>query len=286
MTKILVTGAGGTVGSALVNELEQRGVKARLGIRDASKRERALAAGRDAVALDYADVATLGPALEGVDRVFLLGAGGRGQTEGEIAVVDAAKAAGVRAIVKLSVWEAAGEAYSFAKIHRPIERAIEASGIAYTFLRPNGFMQNFVNHMGHSIRSGGAIHLPMGETAISHVDVRDIARVAAEVLSSDTHRGRAYELSGPAALSYGEAAAILSRVLERPLAYVTITDDAARAGMLAAGMPEFYADYVLDLNRHYRNGGAGVVTSAVRDVTGRDPISFETFARDHAASFR
>jgi uncharacterized protein YbjT (DUF2867 family) len=285
VANILVTGAGGTVGGALARELEASGIDAKLGFRDREKLERARAAGKKAVPIDYDDRSTLAPALEGVERVFLLGTG-RGQVERETAVVDAAVRAGVRGIVKLSVWEAAGEAYSFAKIHRPIERAIEASGLAWTFLRPNGFMQSFLNHQAKSIRTRGMFEQPERQAPISQIDARDIARVAAAALTSGAHEGRAYELSGPSAFTYEEAAGVLSRVLGRTIEYVPITDEAARAGMLASGMPEYYVEFLMDLTRHYRKGGAGIVTSAVRDVTGRDPTSFETFVRDHADALR
>lgn len=283
---ILVTGAGGTVGSAVLAELKSAGHKARAGYHSPDKVEKERAAGGDAVSIDFAKSETLRPALAGVDSVFLLGTGGRGQAEAEIAVVDAAKAAGVKRLVKLSVWDAAGERFEFAKIHRAVERAVEASGLAWTFLRPNGFMQNFVTYMAGSIKAQGTIYQPAGDASISHIDVRDIARVAALALTTTAHEGQAYELSGPEALSYADAATTLSRVLGKPVGYVPVSDDAARAGMLAAGMPDFYVDYLLDLNRHYRSGGGAQVTPTVKTVTGRDAITFEQFARDHAEALQ
>ncbi|WP_437817564.1 SDR family oxidoreductase [Sorangium sp. So ce1078] len=283
---ILVTGAGGTVGTALLEELRSSGQKPRVAHRSSDKAARARAAGHDVVVLDLARPETLRPALDGVEAVFLLGAGGLGQVEGEIQVVKEARAAGAKRLVKLSVWRAAEEAFSFAKIHRPIERAVEAAGLAWTLLRPNGFMQNFVNYMAGSIKAQGAIFQPAGDAKISHIDVRDVARVAARALTTSGHEGRAYELSGPSALSYGEAADTLSRVLGKEVRYVAVSDDAAKAGMVSAGMPEFYADYVIDLHRYYRSGAGSAVTSAVKDVTGREPTGFEQFALDHAGAFR
>lgn len=283
---ILVTGAGGTVGSALIAELRAMGQKPRVAHRSKAKAEEARAAGLDAVIVDFAKPETLPPALDGIDAVFLLGTGGVGQMEGEIAVVNAAKAAGAKKVVKLSVLRAAEEGYLLAKLHRPIERAVEASGLAWTFLRPNGFMQNFVNYMAGSIKAQGAFYQPAGDAKISHIDVRDIARVAALALTTSGHEGKAYELSGPRALSYDEAAEVLSGVLGKKVSYVAVSDDAAKAGMLASGMPESYADHIIDLNRFYRSGAGSLVTSAVQDVTGRPPIAFEQFARDHADAFR
>lgn len=282
---ILVTGAGGTVGTAVLEELRAAGQRPRVAYHSREKAEKAKSAGHDAVALDFGKPETLKPALAGVDAVFLLGTGGMGQIEGETNVANAARAAGAKRIVKLSAWGAAGEGFAFAKIHRAVERTIEASGLAWTHLRPNGFMQNFVNYMAGSIKAQGAFYVPAADAKISHIDVRDIARVAVKALTAPGHEGKAYDLSGPQGVSYAEAAEILSRVLGRKVAYVAVTDEAAKAGMVAGGMPDFYADYLIELYQFYRKAGAGSVTTAVKDVTGRTPIALEQFLKEHAAAF-
>lgn len=282
---ILVTGAGGTIGAALIPELMTANQPFRVAFHSSAKAESARASGLDAVALDFAKPETLAPALQGVDTVFLLGTGYTGQSQAEINVVHASRGAGVRKIVKLSVWGAEDEGFSFAKVHRKVEREIEASGLAWTFLRPNGFMQNVVNYMSGTIKAEGVFYSPTADARVSHIDARDIARVAAIALTSRAHEGKAYSLSGPVALSYADIAQTLSRVLGRSVTYVPVPDDGARAGMIAGGIPEPYADALIDLNRAYRLGAAAQVTTAVRDVTGRDPVTFEQFVRDHAAAF-
>lgn len=283
---ILVTGASGTVGTLLVEALKAGGHRFRAAYHSPDKTEKAKNSGIEAVRLDFAAPETLPPALAGVDSVFLLGTGVRGQIEGETNVVDSAKAAGVKKLVKLSAWGAAGGQFALAKMHRTIERAVEASGLAWTFLRPNGFMQNFANHMAGTIKAKGMIFQPAADTRISQIDARDIASVAARVLTSPGHDGKAYELSGPEELSYEDAANILSRVLGKKITYTALTDDAARAGMLAAGMPDFYADMLIDLYRAYRMGIAARISPDVKNVTGKEPIAFEQFVRDHAERFR
>jgi uncharacterized protein YbjT (DUF2867 family) len=282
---ILITGAGGTVGTALVEELKGSDQKTRLTFRSKDKAEKAAAAGYDVVTLDYAQPETLGPAFAGVDTVFLLGTGVLGQAEGEINVVNAAKAAGVKKIVKLSIWGADAEEYALARMHRTVERAIEASGLEWTFLRPNNFMQGFITYEGESIRAEGAFYLPAGEAKVNHIDARDIARVAAKVLTTPGHAGKAYNLSGPKAISYAEVADILSAAIGKPVRYVAVSDDAARSAMIAGGAPELYADYVIELYQYFRASGAAEVSSTVKELTGRDPITFEQFARDYAAAF-
>lgn len=282
-TQILITGAGGTVGSALARELASS--RPRLAFHSPDKAARAKAAGHDSVVIDFDAPGSLGPALAGVDAVFLLTASGGNQQEAEGNLIEAAKASGVRKVVKLSAWGADQGAHAFARIHTPIERQLERSGLAYTLLRPNGFMQNFVTYMAHGIRTQHAIHQPAADARISHIDVRDIARVAAIALTSSSCDGKAYDLSGPSALSYAEAAEILSRVLRRPIRYVALSDEAARDGMLSAHMPPSQVDGLIDLFRHYRTGSGARISPAVESITGQPPRHFEQFVRDHAAAF-
>jgi uncharacterized protein YbjT (DUF2867 family) len=282
---ILVTGAGGTVGALVARELKTLNLKTRLAFHSEEKARKATAEGHDAVALDFSRPETLRPALQGVETVFLLGTGGLGQAEGEINVIREARAAGVRKIVKLSAWAADTEGFAIGRIHRVAERELEKSGLDWTILRPNGFMQNFVNYMSGSIKAPGAFYQPAADAKISHIDARDIARVAAVVLANPGHGGQAYDLTGPEALSYTQAAEVLSRVLGKKVAYVAVSDEAAKAGMMSAGIPAFYADYLVDLNQFYRKGSAARVTPTVKDLTGRDPLSFEQFVRDNASAF-
>lgn len=283
---ILVTGAGGTVGKELIGQLSAAEIPFRAGFSTIEKAGKARGAGLDGVHADFGEPETVRAALKGIDTLFLLSGWSPSQTRHEVNVVREAKAAGVRRLVKLSVWGAEGEGFSFAKIHRPVEREIESSGIAWTFLRPNGFMQNLSNFFAGSIRAHGVFHLPAREARISHVDVRDIAAVAVRALTAPGHERNAYDLSGPEALTYGEIAAKLTAVVEREVSYVEIPEDQFKQGAMGAGMPEAYADAMLSLIRYYVAGHAARVSPDVTRVTGREPISFDRYARDHAAAFR
>jgi uncharacterized protein YbjT (DUF2867 family) len=276
---ILVTGASGTVGSEVVKALGGRSARVRAGYRT---RPRNIPAGVESVALDYDRPETIRPALQGIETLFLLSS----TVEPEKKVVDEAKRAGIKRVVKLSVIGAAQEGFAFARWHRAVEKYIEASGLAWTFLRPNGFMQNVVNYMGETIRSQSAIYAPAGNAAASHIDARDVGAVGARVLTDMGHDGKVYELTGPAALTYGQIAEILSRVLGRTIRYVPISPEQYKQAAVAAGTPEGYADALVDLYRYYLEGKAAVVTPAVRQITGRDPIPFEQFAKDHADKLR
>ncbi len=283
---ICIIGAGGTVGSELTRQLESENARFRAAYFSRQKADAARARGIDAVVVDYDRPETLRAAFQGCDKLFLLGPNAPNQTELELNAVDAAKTAGLRHIVKQSVLGAAEEAFSLAKIHRPVERAIEASGIAWTFLRPNSFMQNVVTYMGETIRNEGVFYSASGEAKISHVDVRDIAAVAVKVLIESTHEGRAYTLTGPEALTYDELAIELSQVLERRISHISLSPSDLRSGMLAQGMPEEIADRMLDLERYYREEQASGITNDIRQVIGRNPRRFSAYARDSASSLQ
>lgn len=267
---ILVTGAGGTVGSEVVRQL--KGVPFRAGFHSQAKADAARANGIDAAVIDYDRPETLDAAFQGVEKLFLLSSSNTAQ---ELAAVAAAKRAGVKHIVKLSVIGAGSEDYSFAHVHRPVEEAIEASGIAWTHLRPNGFMDNMHNFMRGTIESQGAFYSSVGDAKISHVDVRDIAAVAVKALTEPGHESKAYTITGPEALTYGDIAAKLGTK------YVPVGDADIKSALIGQGAPEAYADAFVDLQRFYRGGVASRVSNDVKNVTGREPITFDEYAREY-----
>jgi len=283
---ILITGAAGTVGSEVVKQLQKTGAKFRAGYASEAKAAEARAKGIDAVVANYADAQSLDAALAGVDKLFLLAGGAPNQTELELNVVAAAKRAGVKHIVKLSVWGAEGEAFSFAKVHRPVEKAIEKSGATWTHLRPNGFMQNMATYMGSTIRGEGAFYVAAGDAQISHVDVRDIAAVAVKALTEPGHENTVYTLSGPAPLTYNEIAETLTRAAGKPVKYVDLPAATYKEAIVGAGVPPAYADAMINLYDYYKEGHARATTNDVKRVTGRDPIPFAQFAEENAQAFR
>lgn len=276
---ILVTGASGTVGSEVVKALVARKAPVRAAYRT---RPQNVPGSVESVALDYDRPETIAPALHGVETLFLLS----NSVAPEASVVDEAKRAGVKRVVKLSVLGAAEGLFEFARWHRPVEQHIEASGLAWTHLRPNGFMQNMINYKGETIRAQSALYASVGDAAISHVDARDIGAAAARVLTEGGHEGKAYDLTGGAALTYGQVAEALSTALGRTIRYVPITPEQYKAAAVAAGTPEAYADALVDLDRAYSQGVGSRVATGVTTLTGRDPISFDAFARDYATSMR
>jgi uncharacterized protein YbjT (DUF2867 family) len=280
---VLITGATGTVGRELVKQLHAAKAQFRVALQSPQKVARAKSEGEDATILDYETPQTFGPALDGIEKLFLLSPPGR--TALEAPLIDAAKKTGVKHLVKLSVYGAPGEDFLFGREHRAMEKKIEASGVPYTFVRPNGFMQNYVSNFGATIKQQGAFYLPARDSRYSMIDVRDIAAVSVAVLTSNSHVGRAYTLTGPEALGNSEVAGKLSHAMGKEVKYVAISDDDFRQAVGSAGVPAAMSEAVLDLMHYYISGKAARVTNDVEKVIGRKPNSFDQFARDHVQAF-
>ena len=277
---ILVTGATGNVGSQVVEQLIASGVTPRVAVRSINKAESLKKAGAEPVEMDLDRPETVQSALTGVDKVFLVSPFVPNMVELTAILIEAAKRANVQQIVKLSALAQPGIALS--KWHEEMEKAITSSNIPFTFLRPNGFMQNFVNAMAESIKSDNAFYLNAGDGKVSFVDTRDIASVAVAALITSGHEGQSYTITGAQALSHAESAAILSQVLGRTINYVDVPEDVVRQGMQGAGMPEPTVNALLELYASYKAGQAATVSPVVEQVTGKQPISFKQFAKDYA----
>jgi uncharacterized protein YbjT (DUF2867 family) len=266
--KILVTTSNGKVGRELMKLLAKNAVPHRVGV------HRVSTSAAETVPLDYANPETFGPALAGISAVYLASPGDA-PAEPEIRFVDAAKAAGVQRIVKLS---AMGVENADVPL-RQVEKHVEASGLAWTLLRPNWFMQNFSTSHAASIK-GGTLAEPADAARTAFIDARDIAAVALAALTTADHAGRAYALTGPEPLSRADVAAAFTKELGRPVRYVALTDEQFRAA-LAGQLPQSYIELLSALYAGVRAGWTESKTDDVRRVLGRDPISLVQFIRDH-----
>jgi uncharacterized protein YbjT (DUF2867 family) len=230
---------------------------------------------------------SLPPALEGAEVVFLVSPAepDLAQTHGHI--FDAAREAGVRRIVRVSALGADPSSPSrLLRWHGETEKRLEAWGPGWTHLRPHFFMQNFLTFHGESIRSQGAFYMPLGKARISPIDTRDLAEVAVRALRDEAHVGKAWDLAGPEVLSMEEAARILAAETRCPVQFVDVSPEAARAGMLHAGVAEWLADGLLELYGAWRGGSGAVMTTALLEILGNPGRTFSRFARDHAARWK
>jgi uncharacterized protein YbjT (DUF2867 family) len=284
---ILITGATGTAGREVVEELRRLGAKGvRALVRDPARAGFIREAGIDAVAGDFDRPETLSAALEGVERALLLTPPSPQTFEQQRAFVEAAKRAGVRHVVKFSAFGADADApEGFGKWHGQSEELLKSSGLAWTMLQPNFFMQNLLGQAGQ-IASTGSIYQPVGDARASFIDVRDIAAVAARTLTEEGHEGKTYVLTGPEALSYHDVATKLSEATGRSINYVPISPEQFRAGALGAGLPEWLVSALERLNDIFAAGQAAQVTDDVRRVGRKEPSTFDQFARDHAEAFK
>jgi uncharacterized protein YbjT (DUF2867 family) len=283
---LLVTGATGTVGSRLVRELAEAGAPTRALVRrtEASAEMREL--GVEAVVGAFEDADSLRQAVSGIERLYLVSpAGVDGMVEQQVAVVDAARAEGVRHIVKQSSIAADEDTdASIVVAHRRIEEAIERSGMSWTHLRPHWFMQNELGQAG-TIAADGVFYAP-DVTEISMIDAADVASVAARVLTSDGHEGKAYVLTGPEALSYADLADAYSRVLGREVRWQQVSLEDARDSMREAGMPDELAVGYPEIMGRYGDGGVTrEVSPAVEELTGRAPRTFDVFLRKNRGAY-
>jgi uncharacterized protein YbjT (DUF2867 family) len=301
---IVVTGATGTVGSEVVKQLtsissssSSSGHKIRAAVHSKNKADKLKQFDNkrvEIVELDYTKPETVADALNKVDKLYLQTLPVPDVTDICSNLVKEAKKNGVEYIVKLSAMGADSERGStILRLHGEEEKIIGDSGVAYTFLRPPAFMQNLVTQFGHTIRTQNAFYVPAGDGKMSFVDTRDIATIAARMLTnngngggSQQHHNKAYDITGQDALSYRQVADILSNEVGKKISYIDISEDDTRKGMEQIGMSDWYIDIMIELFRIIRAGYGSETTAAVEHITGRKPISFAQFAKDYAEVFR
>jgi uncharacterized protein YbjT (DUF2867 family) len=285
---ILVTGAAGENGSAAIREFARRGEPVRALVRSAARAASLGApASVEVVEADMRRAETLGAALNGVERVLMISSADGQLADTQRAFIDAAKRADVRHIVKFSGLGAALDTpFRFNRMHAEIERYLEESGLAWTHLRPSQFMQTYFRE-APTIAGEGVFYLPLQNARLAPVDVEDIAKAAFALLHTDGHEGRAYEITGPEALTMDELAERLSRALDRTVRYVNVAPEDKRRTLLAAGIPPAFADAMDELFNERRKGAAeSTVNLSTHEKLGVRPTTFEAFARRNAAIFR
>jgi len=283
---ILVTGASGTVGRAVLEEMRKAGKPFKAMYRSEADAKSA-PAGTATVLADFADRNSMNNALSGVDTVFLVCSPIPQLVELESNVIGACVANGVRHVVLNSALGAGDYTKSFPSWHRKVEDKLRASRLSHTILRPNGFFQNIVAYNAPTIRLQSAFYDSMGDARISLLDVRDVAGAAASaLLAPSAHTNKTYELLGPEAVTNSDIAARLSRILGRIVNYVPIPVDAQRKAMLDANLPEWLVTAILDLQAYYVAGKCAAVTDVLPKLLSRAPITLDQFLTENKDSFR
>jgi len=282
---VLITGATGTVSTALMEALD--GVRIRALAHRESDVDALRERGAEVHVGDLGDPRTLPPAFEGVDDVWLLTPNGPRAPENNMNALWAAREAGVERVVRLSAIDAAHDAPNRSgRLHALSDGETERSGLRWTILKPHWFMQNLLNEAGE-VAATGAFSLNMAGAELAMIDARDIAAVAARVLTDEpgAHHGRTYTLSGPRLLGFDDVAAELGRALGREIGYRPVSDEAKREALLGYGVPGWIVDMVEEYARAYASGWGRYRTDTVEQLLGRPPRDLAEFARDHAGAF-
>ena len=281
----LVVGSAGAVGQEVVRQLAARGVEVRAMVREFPAVEDAPLRGVSYVEADLRKPETLDKALEGVDAAFLVTKEMPGAVEREKAFIDAAKRAGNVRIVKQARLFAAPDAASI--LHRQqweIVEHLKASGVPYTLVRPQAFMQNLFMD-APTIQSQDVIYNVMGAARLAMIDRRDDAAVIATTLIEDGHEGRDYAVSGPALVDYQDISGQLSEAIGRPVTCVDVPPESMHQALIGMGLPEWTADAFTGVVRFAQEGPAQIRTTTVEEILGRQPIAFSTFVAEHKAAF-
>jgi len=282
---ILITGATGTVGSEVVRRLSAVGVELRAITRDPRKVDTIRLPHVEVVKGDFEDLDSIRRACSGVDRAFLLTNSTEPAEQQQTVFTRIAQQNGVRHIVKLSqLHPDASSPGRFLRYHGMVEAVIRASGLTFTFLRPNLYMQGLLNFR-QSIREQSAFIAAAGDAPISAVDVRDLADVAVAALTTSEHDNKIYSLTGPEALTFTEMAQHLSSAVGRTITFVDVPHESMRAALAELGFPAWQADGLIEEFAMYRRGEAAEIESGVREALARDSRSFDEFARDHSSLF-
>lgn len=273
MSKILVVGASGTVGSELVRQLRSLGQTV---LRSTSKTQ--LEA--DQVHLNLQTKAGLDSAFVGIDKAFFLSPPGYvNQHELLIPLIDEARKQSLKKVVLMT---AIGANAVDSTPFRQAEIHLEKSGLRYNIIRPNWFMQNFNSFWLHGILHDAKIALPVGDAKASFIDARDIASVAAVLLDEEQRfHNQDFDLTGAVAISHAQAASAISNAIDKHIQFDDITPQAMRETLLGAGLPADYTEFLLMILDYLKQGAAERVTDAVYTITGKAPIAFEAYARDY-----
>lgn len=283
--KILVIGATGRVGSGLVKMLIDAGKKIRVASRQPEKALQQFQNTVESVEFDYNKPQTFAPALKGIDKLFLsVRPGDNHSDKVSMPLIDEAIGAKVKHIVDLT---AMGVEKDETFMLRILEKYIESSGIPFTHLRPNWFMQNFTSGpMLEDIKRTGALHLPAGDARISFIDTTDISCAALAAISNSKHYGKAFTLTGERALSHYEVTEIITNVSGKTVNYVPLSEDEAIAKLIENKIPMGLIERWTDFFRKIRKEFCSPVTHDVEYLTGQKPTSFESFARNNSSIWK
>ena len=276
---IVVTGATGNVGGPTIEILRSRGLK----VRGVSRHPEH----PDDVAADLADLDAVKAALAGATAVFSIVPAEPNQLDMEKNVIEAAKAAGPQVVARLSSLGANPEGEdSVSRVHGQAEKLLEESGLPYTHVRGNYFMQMFLTQTDTVANQGLFATCCVGSAQVGFIDTRDIAEVAAKVLTSTDYVGKTLKLTGPELLTFADCVSKLGTAVGKDLKFYDMNSDDYRNILIGAGVSEYLAGHIIGLYQRIGSGGSAKVTDDVTTVLGVPARTFDVFAVDYADRFK
>ena len=279
---ILVTGANGNIGSAVVPDLLDRGAPVRVLVRDTAKAQKAFGDRVEIIEGDLSDTASVHSALDGVEKVILNTPSLDGYIDLQRPLIDAAAQAGIAHLVRISVMGAdLTSPISYARGHAALDAHLASTDLPWTVLAPSGYFQNLLSS-AESIRQG-AIYGSAGDGAVGFIDTRDIAEVAAAILTGGGHVGQTHVLTGGRAITYSEIAAAFQSELGHDVAYVDVPPEAFGENLRGFGLPDSQVTDILALFEVFKAGYATTVTPDVAQLLGRQPRTITDFVHDYRA---
>ena len=280
---ILITGASGNVGGTVLDKVLKSGHPVTAMYRSQAD-ARHVPAKTCVVIADFADKDSLQRAFQCVDSLFLVCSPIPQLVEFESNAIAVAKEVGVKHIVINSSAGAGQWGKSFPKWHYEVERVLQGSEVGYSILRPNSFMQNIPAFFAGTIQSQDAFYSSVGKSQLSLVDVQDIADVAAVLLAGEP-QNKIYELNGSEAVTYYDVAERLSKICGRTIRYIDIPMAEQKKALLGAGMPEWQAQALLDLQQFYVEGHGAELTDDIQRITGHAPRNLDQFLAANVSTF-
>jgi uncharacterized protein YbjT (DUF2867 family) len=282
---ILVIGGTGKIGGELVKQIGQSKIKARVLVRSGERAEAIQKLGLETAVGDVSQIETIKTALQGAESLFLLTAPSLHMSEIEIAIMDAAKKAGVKKIVLQSAMGVnLQSAQTVIHEHSKSQEYLKKLGLTFTILQPSSFFQNFL--LLKSINKQGAIYGNYKEGKMGFVDAKDIASVALAALTQTGHEGKTYVITGNEALTYGEVASKVSRATGKTVKYINVSTDEAVKGMVDNGMPEWLSNDLGKSGERLAAGDMREITDVVQNVTHKKPVTLDQFLTDNVEAFK
>ena len=285
MEKVIVLGATGNIGTAVIKNLQHKNVEVFAGVQADMNFEKVTSYGATPVIVNFTNQESLNEALKGKDRAFLVTPLMQNPEVITQMVINASKENNIKHLVRSTASGADSNGQiQMAKWAGASEDLVKASSLNFTILRPYSFLQNFINYHSYTIKNHNGFYLPVGDAKSAMVDINDLGEVAAIALTSDEHFGMTYELSG---LTYtNEALAeTLSKVLGRKISYINIPEEKAKESMLENQMPEWMVNAMMELHFITKQGWTAGYSDDYKNLTGKEYTSAETFFDNNKQAF-